>query len=170
MCCSPDIFSMGCYFLLNLYDIEGWTFFYNLAESGAVVRSMFEINIGACHHWGCGFDSRSNPLTLSSQLNIYSLTGSEDSAIESQYRHSTGNARLLARPCYGLILLRYSDLLYNRNWIAKDNCFVVWVKVKVAKASLRPQIVIKQVIDTFILKRTFQSEMRWVSCETCERK
>jgi hypothetical protein len=34
------------------------------SQSGAVVRSMFEINISACHHWGCGFDSLSNPFLM----------------------------------------------------------------------------------------------------------
>jgi hypothetical protein len=33
-------------------------------QSGAVVRSMFEIKISAGHLWGCGFDSRSNPFLM----------------------------------------------------------------------------------------------------------
>jgi hypothetical protein len=35
-----------------------------LCQSGAVVRSMFEINISAGHLWGRGFDSRSNPFLM----------------------------------------------------------------------------------------------------------
>jgi hypothetical protein len=33
-------------------------------QRGAVVRSMFEINISAGHLWGRGFDSRSNPFLM----------------------------------------------------------------------------------------------------------
>jgi hypothetical protein len=33
-------------------------------QSGAAVRSMFEINISAGHLWGRGFDSRSNPFLM----------------------------------------------------------------------------------------------------------
>jgi hypothetical protein len=32
--------------------------------SGAVVRSMFEINISVCHLGGHGFDSRSDPFIM----------------------------------------------------------------------------------------------------------
>jgi hypothetical protein len=41
---------------------------------GAVVRSMFEINISAGHLWGRGFDSRSNPLyTMYNVIELLSL-------------------------------------------------------------------------------------------------
>jgi hypothetical protein len=33
-------------------------------QSGAVVRLMFEINISACHFWGRGFDSQSDPFLM----------------------------------------------------------------------------------------------------------
>jgi hypothetical protein len=34
------------------------------SQNGAVARSMFEINISACHLRGHGFDSRSDPFLI----------------------------------------------------------------------------------------------------------
>jgi hypothetical protein len=54
-------------------------------QSGVVVRSMFEINISACHLGGRGFDSRSDPF-LMKQRGRFSLTAWVSSGFVLHYK------------------------------------------------------------------------------------
>jgi hypothetical protein len=58
ICCNCCVYSYippYCQFIADQIKNKG-------CQRGAVVRSMFEINISTCHLWGREFDSRSNPV------------------------------------------------------------------------------------------------------------